>query len=119
MSARNVMTHRTTIRRDTTHGGAGEDPYGGDGVPTWTTTTTGDVSCRFWHESTRTVMDGNEATEVEVRKVMLPVGTDVTEDDQLGDVRDRRGRLIAQGPMRIDGLGRRLDHIIVTSVVVR
>ena len=117
-STRNLMTHRCTIERDTKHGGVGEDPYGNDDVPVWTDLAT-DVRCRFWHESTGTTFGGNEQVEMETRKLVVPLDTVVDEDDRISDIRDRRGRLLAAGPMRVDGIGRRLDHYVLTMVEIR
>lgn len=118
-ATRNTMTHRCMIERDSTHGGVGEDPYGNDAVPAWTDTTLTEVHCRFWHENTRTVFTGSEQLEVERRKLVVPVDTDVTEDDRIAEVRDRRGRLLAAGPMRIDSIGHRRDHLVLVMVQVR
>lgn len=117
-STRNMMTHRCSIERDVNHGGAGEDPYGNDDVPSWTDVTA-NVHCRFWHEGTRTDFSGNDQVEIETRKLVVPVDTVVDEDDRITEVRDRRGRLLAAGPMRIDGIGRRIDHLVLTMVNVR
>jgi len=108
------MTHRCTIERDGTRG-TGTDPYGNDPAPSWATHLSGLV-CRFWFDSGSTVIDGDKAVEVTKRMLIVPAGTDVTEDDRVVSVTDRLGEVLADGPMRIDSVGHRQGHIVLTMV---
>lgn len=117
MTARNSMTHRCQIDRNAALEGA-PDPYGSPATPQWALLTTG-VPCRWWFEGTRTVLDGGSQKEVSRRKLIVPLETDVTEDDRVAWVHDQRGRELADGPMRIDSVGRRADHKVLTMVEVQ
>lgn len=115
--ARSSMRHRCTIQRDANHGG-GTDPYGGDAAASWAALHTS-LACRYWFSAARTVIDGKLQTEIKTRMMLVPTGTDVTEDDRVLSVTDRLGNEIADGPMRIDSVGRREGHIVLTMVEVR
>ena len=116
MSARESMTHRCRIDRDASLAAA-PDPYGAPGLPVWAQHLT-DIPCRWWYEGTRTVLDGGSQKEISRRKLICPLGTDVTEDDRIAWVHDQRGRELAEGPMRIDSVGLRADHMVLTMVEV-
>lgn len=115
--ARASMTSRCVIERNARRG-TGTDPYGNDPEPLWEALSVG-TPCRYWFDGVRTVMDGDKATEVTTRKMTVPSGTDVTEDDRIRSVTDRLGNTLADGPMRIDGVGHRRGHIVLTMVDVR
>lgn len=115
--SRTAMTHRCTIERDVNHGD-NADPWGNDEPASWTDSRE-DIPCRFWFEDATTVIDGTKASEMTTRKMILPKGTDVTEDDRILSVTDRLGNAVADGPMRIDSVGHRMGHVVVTMVDVR
>jgi hypothetical protein len=117
MTARNAMTHRCTIQRDASHSGTVRDEWGGDQPPEWAATTTETVSCRYWYAESATIMDGQRNIITTARMLLLPIDTDVTDDDRIGDITDRRGRVLVEGPMRIDSLGaHERDHLIAKLV---
>lgn len=111
------MTHRCDIQRDSS-AGLGTDPYGNDPTPAWGAHLT-DLPCRFWFEEGKTVIDGDKATELTIRMMIVPAGTDVTEDDRVLNVTDRLGASLADGPMRIDSVGHRQGHLVLRMVDVR
>jgi hypothetical protein len=109
MSARSTMTHRTTIERDQ----AGADSsWGGTATPDWQPLLTGQP-CRLWFKAGRQVVDGAKTAAIEDFRLLLPVDVDVTTRDRVGSVTDRLGRVIMEGPMLIDTVGRRRDHLAV------
>lgn len=122
MTARNSMIHRCNVERDGSLG-LHEDPWGGDDVPEWTTHLT-DLSCRFWWQEAvgitgSTIKDSEKLIEMTRRILIVPEGTDIHEDDRVVSVRDRRDRELADGPMRIDAVGRRDGHLVCRLVDVR
>lgn len=114
MSARNSMTHRCDIQRNSSLGG-NTDPWGNDAADDWGPHLT-DVSCRFWFRDAQTIYDGQKQVELTTRMLILPLETDVTEDDRVLNVRDRRDRELADGPMRIDSIGNRDGYIVLVLV---
>lgn len=117
MSARNAMVHRCNVERDASLD-TQTSPWGGDPPPDWDLHLT-DLHCRFWFDSGQTKYDGQKQVEITTRKLVVPLGTDITEDDRIVSVRDRRGRVVADGPMRIDSVGDREDHRVLRVVDVR
>jgi hypothetical protein len=114
VSARNAMTHRCTVQRNSSLGG-GTDPWGNDAASDWDPHLAG-LSCRFWFAGGQTIYDGQKQVELTTRMLLVPEGTDITEDDRIVSVLDRRGRELADGPMRVDALGRRDGHLVATLV---
>jgi hypothetical protein len=115
MSARSAMTHRATIER-LTHSspGATEDEWGHAAAPEgegdWEELEAA-VPCRVWYSSEREVTDGDKTAAIEDRRAIMPLGTDVTEGDRILSVTDRRGNELFAGPIRIESVGRRIDHL--------
>lgn len=121
MTARNAMYHRTTIQRDSNaQSDDAQDEWGNQLPASFTTTsTTNGVHCRYWYDASMTIMDGEKRILSTARFMLLPISTDVTVNDRVGDVTDRRGRVLAAGPMRIDELGtHEFDHLIAKLVEI-
>jgi hypothetical protein len=117
MPSTTAMTHRATIERDSNRGTA-SDAYGHDAAPSWSTLRS-EVNCRYWFEEGSTRTQVGEAVALTMRKLMVPTDTVVHEDDRILSVKDRRGRIIADGPMKIDSIGRRADHLLLMLTDVR
>jgi hypothetical protein len=115
MTSRTSMIHRCDIRRDA--GRAVTDPWGDAGQPDYVAYLTG-VSCYFWYGGSQTVMDGARQLEIIQLNLILPLGTAVTADDRIEQVLDRRGRVVKSGPMRIDSLGSRSEHMVLSLTEV-
>ncbi len=114
MSARGAMIQRATIQRDTA---TSTDDWGGSVAPTFTDHLIS-VPCRAWFQAGREVIDGDKTAVVEDRRIIFPKDTDVTEADRVTSVTNRKGIEILPGPMVIESVGLRQDHIIalVTEV---
>lgn len=120
MTARNAMYHRCTIERDASHSGPTPDDWGNDQPAVWQDVATQtSISCRFWYDDSATIMDGERRILTTSRMLLLPIDTDVTDDDRIGDITDRRGRVLAKGPMRIDSIGpHERDHLVAKLVEI-
>lgn len=103
------MIHRAEVERD---GALGTDSWGNPNEPDWATHITS-LPCRTWFDSEREVFDGNKSAAIENRKVIVPLGTDITEDDRIAQVTDRLGSVLFTGPAKIESLGRRADHLVL------
>lgn len=111
------MVHRCDVERDASLVGPADD-WGGPATPVWNLHLN-ELSCRFWFEQGSTVMDGDKQVELTRRKLIVPEETDLTEDDRVVNVRDQRNRVLADGPMRVDSVGRREGHLVAWLVDVR
>lgn len=107
MSARQRMTQRATVERQMQ---VLRDDFGGRGTPDWREHLT-DVPCRIWQTSGREVTDGNKVVAVDDRRLIVPLGTDVTTKDRIASVTDRLGVELYEGPMRIETIARRSSHL--------
>lgn len=117
MTARTAMLHRCTIERDASDDASLRDEWGNDQPPSWSATTTSRVPCHYTYEDSTTTMDGQRVLFTTRRMLLLPFDTDVTQDDRIGDITNRRGRVVADGPLRIDSLGAHgFDHLVASLV---
>lgn len=107
MSARQRMRQRATVERQMQ---TQRDDFGGRGTPDWRTHIT-ELPCHLWQKSGREVADGQKVVAVDDRRMIVPLGTDVTTKDRIALVTDRLGTELFEGPMRIESVARRADHL--------
>lgn len=108
------MTHRCTIERDQ----AGADGWGGTATPDWQEHLA-DVPCRTAGPNVGREAVTDERTVVVVdQRLLVPLGTDVTERDRLGDVTSR-GTVILPGPVGIEAVLRRSTHLELVLTELR
>lgn len=107
MGARSAMTMRALIEEDTA---GGPDPYGHPLASSWSTKLT-DVACRVYSKTRREVIDGDKTALVEDIRAIFPLTTNVIELNRLLNVKDRLGATLFAGPLSIDTLTRRRDHL--------
>jgi hypothetical protein len=105
---------RATIERNL----SARDSYGGEAPADWQPHIR-ECPCHVWYDTATEIVDGRKTAVREIRKAIFPIGTDVTEADRLADVYDRTGRrLLFAGPLRIEAVGRRPDHLAATLEAV-
>ncbi len=97
---RTQMTMRADIERD---GTATTNARGHPDPPVYASHLTG-LACRVWSQRRQEVVDGRKEAMVEEIRMMVPVGTDITELDRVANVKDRLGVVIWTGPMNIRGI---------------
>lgn len=102
-----MLTHQTTVQRDANANtlnaaGAQESPSWGDHLT--------DLPCRFWTTSGREQLDPTTSVVAEQMKMIVELGTDVTEQDRLSDI-TVQGSVIAEGPIGIRAVIAREDHL--------
>jgi hypothetical protein len=107
VSSRISLIHRCTIQRDQTNE---EDSWGQRGEADWQDHLT-DLPCRAWTEAAREPVDETTTVTIEDRRVIVELGTDVTEADRLAAVSDGTGAEIFEGPINIEGVLRFPDHL--------
>jgi head-tail adaptor len=101
-SSRVGMTHRCTIERRTltSDGGGGQ-------TETWAAVET-DLPCRAWLEDSGIEAVGDKVVEVEDRRLIVPVGTDVQPADRVTVT--VRGEAF-MSVMPVSAVGRRTGHL--------
>jgi hypothetical protein len=110
MSARQAMTMRTSILRD--QGTA--DDLGAETASDWQPVAES-VACRCFYASGRLQINATESNPIGQLMLLIPLGTDLQADDQIGDVTDRQGTVLFAGPLMLSGpVGHRQDHLCVT-----
>lgn len=93
------MIHRAAIERNT---GTLTDDYGHPAPPTWTALNT--VKCFANSRAKREVVDGDKIVTVEDLRLMVPLGTDVTEKDRVSNITDAKGTTIIPGPLDVEAV---------------
>ncbi len=105
MSARQRMTMRAIVERDTS---SGTDDYGQPVKPAWTTLAT--VPCWAWSKQCRERVDGNKSALIEDMRALFPLDADVLAGDEIVDITDRLGTVLIAGRIQIETMQRKHDH---------
>lgn len=109
-SVRRRMTHRVVIERDTT---TARNPHGGKSTPTWSEHLPA-LPCFFYREK-RSSSEESERTRGTIHhdmlRLLVPLGTDITEADRLNGVTERDGTVIEAGPMNITSVLHSHTHL--------
>lgn len=111
-STRLSLTHLMTIQRDANAGT--DNGWGNPDSPDWQPHLT-DVPCRSWADAGRETVDATTTVVVEDLRVIVTIGTDVTERDRLGDI-THRGHVVVKGPTGIRAVLRNQDHLELVLV---
>lgn len=109
------MTSTCTIERDANAGIPNN--WGNQTTPNWQPHLI-DVPCRAWAEAGReTVTNSTTVVVVEDARLIVPLGTDVTEQDRVASV-SFRGATTMAGPLGIRAVLTHQDHIEIVLVKV-
>jgi hypothetical protein len=111
-SSRLSLTHLVTTQRDAS--AAVDGGWGNPDAPNWKDNLT-NVPCRVWTAAGRETVDATTTVVVEDARMIVPLGTDVTERDRLGDV-TFRGAVIFAGPTSVRAVLQRADHLELVLV---
>lgn len=109
------LTHTCTIERN--GNAAVPDSWGQPGAPGWETHLA-DQPCFAWARAGRErVADSTTVAAIEDLRLLLPFGTDVTEQDRIVSVEDR-GATLHAGPLQIRAVLAHEDHLelVLTKV---
>lgn len=105
VSSRIALRHRCTFERD----GAAADAWGNPGSPVWAEHLA-DVPCRVIVDAGREPVDSDRTVVVVDMRLLVPLSTDVTEDDRVSEILER-GSAYTDGPLGIEAVLRRRDHL--------
>lgn len=107
-----VMTQQAVIMRST----ATEDGFGAERSPVWREHVTS--PCAFWWDKATGTRSANRRyanvsrdVAVSAGGMMLPVGTDVTEQDQVARILDASGNVLIDGVFTIVAVLFEFDHM--------
>ena len=115
VASRLSLTHLATIERDANAGTS--DAWGTPNPPDWQAHLS-DQPCRTWATAGREVVtDTTTIVVVEDVRLIVPLGTDVTEADRVASV-TYRGGTIQDGPLGIRAVLVNADHIELLLVRV-
>ncbi len=92
------LTMRAIVQRNTA---AGNDAWGQPVAPAWSTVAT--LPCFAWSNQSRELVDGDKSAMLEDMRIMVSLGADLREDDELTAITDRRGTVIIPGRLKVDG----------------
>ena len=107
MSARSRMTMRAVLQVDDNAGTV--DELNQPVAPDWETDR--NIPCYAWTQMKKQVIDGNKLAIVEDFRAMVPRGTAIADEDRLLNITDRQGVEIFAGPIRIEAMQVRKDHL--------
>ena len=91
-----MMTMRAEVTRNT----SGKDVYGHQKAPGATTVADG-IPCFIWIKTQSEILDGKSVV-VEVIKAYFRHDADVLREDRVLQIKDRRDRVIHQGPFVVE-----------------
>lgn len=113
VSSRIGLRHRCTIQRDA----AAADSWGGTATPDWQDSAT-NVPCRAVEEAGREPVDKDRTVVILDRRLLVPLGTDVTERDRISSITER-GTDLLDGPVNIEAVLTRRTHLELLLQKVR
>ena len=107
MTARSRMTQRALVERQT-HGA--EDDSGNPGPPTWSTHLAA-MPCWLYGSAEREAVGAEATAVVTDLKLLAPLRSDVTEQDRINGVVDRRSEVVEAGLLHIETVLRKRTHL--------
>lgn len=106
MTARSRMTQRALVERGTS---PGLDDYDMPEPAEWATHVAA-MPCFLYGTTEREAVSDERTVVVTKLKMMAPVSADVTEQDRINGVTDRRGRVIESGLLHVEVVLRKQTH---------
>ncbi|MEL6485643.1 MAG: hypothetical protein AAFQ13_00670 [Pseudomonadota bacterium] len=93
------LTMRAAVERDTA---TGTDAWGGPVAPSFTALHDA-LPCFVWSRSSREMIDGQKTAMIEDLRIMVALGTDLAEGDEITAVSDATGTVIIPGRLKVEG----------------
>ena len=110
MTARSRMTHRALVERGTS---PGVDDYDNPQPAEWATHIAA-LPCFLYGSTEREAVTDERTAVVSDLKLMVPLSADVTEQDRINQIVDRRGTVIEPGTLHVEEVLYRRSHRLVT-----
>jgi len=92
------LTMRAVVQRNQA---TGKDSWGQPVAAAWATI--GTVRCFAWSNQSRELVDGDKTAMIEDLRMMVPLGANVAENDELVAITDRLGNVLIPGRLKVDG----------------
>ena len=92
------LTMRAVVERNTA---TGKDAWGQPVAPNWSTI--GTVRCFAWSNQSRELVDGDKTAMVEDMRMLVGLGADLAEDDEITAITDAKGNVLIPGRLRVEG----------------
>lgn len=92
------LTMRAVVQRNTA---TGKDTWGQPVPAVWETV--GTVRCFAWSSQSRELVDGDKTAMIEDLRVMVSLGADLRQDDELIAITDRIGAVLIPGRLKVEG----------------
>lgn len=99
MNINRRLTMRAAVERNTA---TGTDAWGGPAVPSFTALHAA-LPCFVWSRSARETVDGQKTAIIEDLRIMVALGADLAEGDEITAVSDAAGTVIIPGRLKIEG----------------
>jgi len=109
MKTRHIMTYRTSVERVTR-----TSDGGGGFTDTWNVVVS-NLPCYAWYVAGVEIAAAYGIEVIDTRVVLVPLATDVHAGDRFSSVNDRKGTVLFGGPLMVDNVGERIDHMMVTT----
>ena len=106
MTVRSQMVHRATVERNV---GVATDPFHA-AVPNVVVVRAGDLPCYVQAKTARLIVDGAKGITLADYTMWAPLGSDVTAEDRVTQVVDRRGADVVPHPLRVTTVVQRETH---------
>jgi len=107
------MTHRAAVYRDS----ASADAWGQPGAPSWAVHIA-QQPCYWYQPHLRSVGSGEQQgrrnANIYSYQLMVHLGTDITERDQIRGIDDRQGTSITDATMNVIQVVRHKTHLLLT-----
>lgn len=107
MTSRSRMTQRALVERNTP--GASDDS-GNPGAGAWATHIAA-LPCWLYGSTEKEAVSAETTAVITDLRLMVPLTADVTEQDRVSGVKDRRGSVIEAGLLHIDTVLRKRTHL--------
>lgn len=104
------MTQRALVQRQTA---PGTDDYGNPLPGEWATHIAA-MPAWLYGSTEREAVTGTTTAVVTDLKVMAPLSADITEQDRISGITDRRGTVIEPGILHIETILRKRSHLQLT-----
>jgi hypothetical protein len=93
------LTMRARVERNTA---SGTDSWGGPVEPVFTVLHNA-LPCFVYSNSSRELVDGAKTAMIEDLRIMIALGADLAEGDEIVSVSDRNGTVIITGRLKVEG----------------
>lgn len=93
------LIHRAAVERNVA---TGTDAWGGAPAPDFQPLHAA-LPCWFYSKAARELVDGAKTAMIEDARIMVALGADLQEADEITAITDRAGNVIVEGRLKVEG----------------